>query len=229
MESVKEGSEKIVETPVNFFSYVFNFDKDSREDIMNIIQYSFLAVIIIVFFNKGMQKIIPPADEDKGTPIILAEVFLQVFLIFIGMMFTHRIISYIPTISKSKYTPINIFTVIIPVLIIILSLQTKVGDKVSILMDRLLGEDDKPRKKGGANVRVSQPIAGQTAPSLLPQGLNTTQNPMGGQSSIPSVQAPIPDPDFNAMFAGPNTPMPGAATPGMEGFEPLAANSVGAW
>jgi len=228
MESVKEGSEKIVETPLNFFSYVFNFDKESREDMLNIIQYSFLAVLIVVFFNKGMQKIIPPADEDKGTPIILAEVFLQVFLIFIGMMFTHRIISYIPTISKSKYTPINIFTVIIPVLIIILSLKNKIGDKVSILMNRLLGDDEKPQKKSGANVRVSQPISGQT-PGLLPQGVNTTQNPMGGQSSIPSVQDPIPDPDFNAMFAGPNTPMPGAATPGMEGFEPMAANACGAW
>ena len=68
MESIKEDSEKIVETPLNFFSYVFNFDKDSREDMLNIIQYSFLAVLIIVFFNKGMQKLIPPADEDKGTP-----------------------------------------------------------------------------------------------------------------------------------------------------------------
>ena len=229
MESIKEDSEKIVETPLNFFSYVFNFDKDSREDMLNIIQYSFLAVLIIVFFNKGMQKLIPPADEDKGTPIILAEVFLQVFLIFIGMMFTHRIISYIPTISKSKYTPINIFTVIIPVLIIILSLQTKVGDKVSIIMNRLLGENDTPPSKKATTVRVSQPIAGQATPGLLPQGVNTTQNPMGGQSSIPAVQPPIPDPDFNSMFAGPNNPLVGAQTPGAEGFEPLAANSVGAW
>jgi len=241
MESIKEESERIVETPMNFFSYVFNFKKDSRDEMLNMLQYCFLAIILVALFNKGLQKLIPSADDEKGSPIILAEVFIQIFLLFLGMLFIHRIIAFIPTISKTKYGPFNPFTLILPVIVILFDLgsrsmssqQSKSGDKVSIVMDRLFGDgaeeqsSKSSKSSGKKNVNVSQPISGQSSPmNLLPQGINTTQNPMGGQSSIPGVQSPIPDPDFNSMFAGPNMSMPGAATPGMEEFVPIAANAV---
>ena len=238
MESIKEESERIVETPMNFFSYVFNFKKDSRDEMLNMFQYCFLAIILIALFNKGLQKLIPSADDEKGSPIILAEVFLQVFFLFLGMLFIHRIIAFIPTISKTKYGPFNPFTLILPVVVILFDLgsrssgsqQSSASDKISIVMGRLFGdgaEEQSSKSSGKKNVSVSQPISGQSSQmNLLPQGLNTTQNPMGGQSSIPGVQAPIPDPDFNSMFAGPNMSMPGAATPGMEEFVPMAANAV---
>ena len=238
MESLKEESERIVETPMNFFSYVFNFKKDSRDEMLNMLQYCFLAIILVALFNKGLQKLIPTADDEKGSPIILAEVSIQIFLLFLGMLFIHRIIAFIPTISKTKYGPFNPFTLILPVIVILFdhgsrsinSQQSKSGDKVAIVMDRLFGdgaEEQSSKSSGKKNVSVSQPNSGQSSPmNLLPQGLNTTQNPMGGQSSIPGVQSPIPDPDFNSMFAGPNMSMPGAATPGMEEFVPMAANAV---
>ena len=49
-----------------FFGYVFNFDSETKSELMNIIQYALLALIPIVFLNKIMQKFIPEADEKKG-------------------------------------------------------------------------------------------------------------------------------------------------------------------
>ena len=49
-----------------FFGYVFNFDSETKSELMNIIQYALLALIPIVFLNKIMQKFIHEADEKKG-------------------------------------------------------------------------------------------------------------------------------------------------------------------
>ena len=50
-----------------FFKHVFNFDHDSKSDMLNIIQYTLLAIIPIVSINKAMQKYVPEANEDKGS------------------------------------------------------------------------------------------------------------------------------------------------------------------
>jgi hypothetical protein len=71
-------------------------------------------------------------------------------------------------------------------------------------------------KLGGAP-QPAKPVK-QQAPSapfsqLLPQGVNTMNNPMG-QSAIPGPPANV-DPDYNGMFAGNGE------------FEPVAANASG--
>ena len=35
--------------------------------MMNIIQYSLMAVVPIVFLNKSIQKFVPDIDEEKGS------------------------------------------------------------------------------------------------------------------------------------------------------------------
>ena len=50
-----------------FFKHVFNFDEDSKAEMLNIVQYSVLALIPVVMFNKSMQRFIPEADEEKGS------------------------------------------------------------------------------------------------------------------------------------------------------------------
>jgi len=158
----------------------------------------------------------------------------------------HRIITFIPTYSGVKYPEFHIVYIILAILMITLSLQTKLGEKVSILVDRLTELwDGKPdtKKKAGKNgaVKVSQPIAGQqqqqmggytdgTSISSLPN-MNTVQPP---QNTMQPQQLP----NYDAMYRQDNTPLPGAATPGIqEGFnepmEPMAANAVlggsGSW
>ena len=132
---------------------------------------------------------------------------------------------------------------------ITLSLQTKLGEKVSILVDRLTelweGKTN-PNKKGKkGNVKVSQPISGQNMSmtgSMPPMTSNQgamNQALYGGSTSISQLPSDMSNtnqysqsvqqlPNYNNMYQQDNTPMPGAATPGMpEGYlEPMAANSV---
>jgi hypothetical protein len=148
----------------NFVKHVFNFDDDSKSEILNIIQYSLIALVPVVVLNKTMAKYIPEADENKGSLEIVAEVLIQVISMFMGLLVIHRLITFVPTYSGTKYPEYNITFIVLSVLMITLSLQTKLGEKVGLLFDRVTelwnGKTEKPGAKKG-NVKVSQPIAGQ--------------------------------------------------------------------
>ena len=52
--------------------------------MMNIIQYTVLALFLIVMLNKLMQKYVPEADDEKGSLELLAEVVIQLVFMFVG-------------------------------------------------------------------------------------------------------------------------------------------------
>jgi uncharacterized protein YacL len=219
----------------SFFKHVFNFDDESKSEILNILQYSVIAIIPVVILNKTMQKYVPEADDNKSSLEVTAEVLIQIIVMFIGLLIINRIITYIPTYSGSKYPDFHIIYIILAILMITMSLQTKLGEKVSILVDRITelwnGKTDNKNKKGNgnANIKVSQPISGQTV----------TQ-PMGGYTdgtainSLPNYDVSQSNqqqqmPNYDAMYNKQDTtPLVGASTPGIsEGFsEPMSANSV---
>jgi len=238
-----------------FFKHVFNFDNDSKSDILNIIQYTLIAIIPVIVLNKGMQKYVPEADEKKGSVEILAEVLIQIIIMFIGLLIIHRIITYVPTYSGMEYPEFSIIFIILAILMITLSLQTKLGEKVSILVDRLTELWEGPQSKmknngkkgtGNANVKVSQPISGQNMGGSITMPMNTlpsnqsamNQSLYGGTTSISQLPSDSSNqsysqssqqlPNYNNMYQNDTTPLVGAATPGMvEAFsEPMAANSV---
>jgi hypothetical protein len=215
----------------NFFKHVFNFDDDSKSDMLNIIQYSLIAIIPVVVLNKSMQKYVPEADEQKGNLEILAEIVLQVIVMFIGLLLVHRMNTFIPTYSGVDYPEFNIVFIILAVLMITLSLQTKLGEKVSILIERLTelweGKDDKKKKKG--TVKVSQPISQNGQPtnqSAMNQAMYSDGTSI---NSLPTndMSAPVQQmPDYNSMHRQDTTPLVGAASP-TEGFGlPVAASDV---
>jgi hypothetical protein len=209
---------------LGFFKHVFNFDDDSKAEMLNIVQYAFIAVIPIIILNKAMQKFVPEADEEKGSFELLAEVLMQVFVMFIGIFYINRIVTYLPTYSGTKYPDFSVTYIILAVLVITMSLQTKMGEKVSILVDRASdlwegksGDDKKKKGKGKGNVKVSQPISGQ---NQLPNNATAMGNALYSQgttsiSSLPTEPVQQNAPDYNAMYRNDATPMPGAATPGM--------------
>ena len=216
----------------SFFKHVFNFDDDSKSEILNILQYSVIAIVPVVILNKTMQKYVPEADDKKSSLEVTAEILIQIIVMFIGLLIVHRIITYIPTYSGAKYPDFHIVYIILAVLMITMSLQTKLGEKVSILVDRIMElwngkKEDKKGKKNG-QVKVSQPISGQqpmggytdgTAISSLP----TYDATQGNQTSMQPQQMP----NYDAMYRQDTTPLVAAATPGMtESMEPMAANSV---
>ena len=210
----------------NFFKHVFNFEDDSKSDMLNIIQYSLIAIIPIIILNKTMSKYVPEADENKGSLEITAEVTIQIITMFIGLLIIHRVITFVPTYSGMKYPEFNIIFIILAVLMITLSLQTKLGEKVSILFDRVLELwNGKVEKKKG-NVKVSQPISGQTVVTAQNPAMNQAlYNDGTSINSLPSgvEMSPQKLPNYDNMYKQESTPLVDAATPSMGYQEPMAA------
>lgn len=227
MESLDELSKTTHGKP-GFFKHVFNFDEQSKAEMLNIIQYAVLALIPVIILNKLMQRFVPEADDEKGSLEITAEVLAQIISMFLVILIIHRIVTFVPTYSGEKYADFSVTSIVLAMLVIILSLQTKLGEKVSILFDRIVEvwegpKDTKNNKKGKGNVKVSQPI------SQNQLAMNQSLNSMGSTSisSLPPSQPTQQLPDYNQMYQQDSTPLVGAASPSMETFEPMAANSGG--
>lgn len=188
-----------MEEQPTFFSHVFNFEQESRNEMVNVAQYTVFAIVFITFLNRGIQEYMPEVDKDKGSIAIFVEVVIQCVALFLGMIFIHRIITYIPSVSGAKYADQNVIAIILPTLVLLLS--TSLSQKVGIILDRLTGQA--PVKK------VQNQAPGL---SILPKA--PTVNPINS-----------PEPDFNSMFAGPTTPLVNAASP--ESFEPMPSNFGG--
>ena len=221
----------------NFFKHVFNFSDDSKSDMLNISQYSIVALIPVVLLNKVMQKYVPEAEDTKSSLEILAEIIIQIFGMFFGLLIIHRIITFVPTYSGVNYPEFNMVFIILAVLMITLSLQTKLGEKVSILVDRLneLWNGKQNTKTVTVNgkqvtVKVSQPISGQTQQqysqasnqSAMNQAMyadGTSINSLPTDTSMPAQQMP----NYNNMYRQDTTPLVAAASPAMI-QEPMAAN-----
>ena len=232
-----------------FIKHVFNFDGESKADMLNIVQYTLLALLPIVGINKTMQKYVPEADENKGNVELVLEVVLQSVIMFLGILFIHRIVDYVPTYSGVKYPEFRVTYIILAVLMITLSLQTKLGEKVNILTVRLSdawnGTSPQPVKKGG-NVKVSQPISqgGQGPPpqqqmthsqSAINHAMGGDTQSVGGTTNINNLPTSDQIPNYTNMYQDTPNPLQNANVPGggatAEGFggmnEPVAASEVG--
>jgi hypothetical protein len=221
---------------VGFFKYVFNFDEDNMCGILNLLQYTIMAIIPVLFILKGVKNLIPEEDETKGSLEILVESLGQIVLIVSAIWITNKMIRYFPTYSGCDYDDFNAINFMIPFLIILSTMQSKLGLKLNILMDRVLdfwhGRDSSSAAASAAvaaknNVRVTQPIAGQPVPQhqpsqsdfrdqLLPSNPQLTQMPSQhiGVAKPPQSMTP----DFNQMHQVQVTPSQ------QQMFEPMAAN-----
>jgi len=145
----------------SFFSHVFSTSEESKAEVLNVVQYACLGVIPIVVLNKLIQRFVPEADAEKSTLELLVEIFIQLIVMFCGIIVIHRVISYIPTYSGFKYENLTLTNVILAFLIIVLSIQTKLGIKVNILVDRVSelwnGPQDKPAQKQVRNGSAHAP------------------------------------------------------------------------
>lgn len=151
-----------------FFNHVFSQTEEGKAEILNVVQYSLLGVVPILVLNKLIQRFIPEADPDKSTLELLAEIFIQLIVMFCGVIIIHRIITYIPTYSGFKYENLTLTNVILAFLIIVLSIQTKLGIKVNILFDRANdlwnGTSTESKENVKRGVRINKPVS-RHAPS----------------------------------------------------------------
>jgi hypothetical protein len=208
----------------SFLSHVFSSTEESKAEILNVIQYSTMGVLPIVILNKLIQRFIPEADPDKSTLELLVEIFIQLIVMFCGIIIIHRAIIYAPTYSGFKYESLTLTNVILAFLIIVLSIQTKLGMKVNILVDRAFelwngpsSDDGKQRKR---NVRTSSPMA-QHAHSQADY-LDNSQVQSGSFPPAPVAttrQNSVTE-SYDNMLGGSRQPDYGAM------MGPMAANSV---
>jgi len=238
MDAIKENMIPVKKT---FFKSVFSFDAESKNEIMNIFQYALTAFVLVMILNKVFQTYIPEADETKHYTTLIFEMLIQLIGLFLGMIIIHRIITNIPTYSKVPYQPINMLSFIVPFLVILLSLQTKLGDKVTIIIDSLsyvVGKRSPLGTKGV--VPTTQPVTS----GMVQQGMgsfqqqqqqqqqfNTNQllpNPSMANTGIPDIQQQL-DTGFGTNQG--QGPAPSGLFP--ENDEPMAANAAlglsGSW
>jgi len=152
----------IKESKKTFITHVFSNTEEDKGELFNVSQYAIMGLVPIVVLNKSIQRFIPEADPDKSSLELLAEILIQIIVIFVGLVFIHRIITFFPTYSGFKYENLVLTNVILAFMVIVLSIQSKVGTKVNIIVDRLNDlwngyseEDVEDTKK---KVRVRQPV-----------------------------------------------------------------------
>ena len=220
-----------------FFQHVFNFDEPSKREMMNIVQYTVVALVPIVMLNKLMQKYVPEADDEKGSLELLAEIIIQLVFMFVGILLINRIVTFVPPYSGTKYEQFCIIHMIPATLMIILSLQTKLGEKVSILYDRIedliMGKKEgvenmnNPSKKD--HISSQQHVANQSNPLVnahSPSMPVTSPGMPMSQSTKPTgttgIQSLRSDPVNSGNQGGAN--QYGGE---QEAFEPMSANAMG--
>lgn len=202
------GAEIVKKT---FLNHVFSTTEEGKAEILNVLQYAGLAVVPIVVLNKIVQRFIPDADPDKSSLEISVEILLQLLVIFVGIIFIHRSITYFPAYSGYPYGNLLLTNSILTFLIIVLSIQTKLGIKVNILVDRLYDlwngttySEPPVAEKNGGRVRQSTHRISQAdyndpdSPNIITQPLpvSTTR---GAVQPLPTEVEPVA---ANSVFGG---------------------------
>lgn len=188
----------------SFLSHVFSTTDEGKAEVLNVVQYATLGIIPVVLLNKAIQRFIPEADGEKATLELLVEVFLQTIIMFCGMILIHRFITYFPTYSGFKYENLTLTNVILAFLVIVLSIQTKLGIKVNILVDRAMelwngpGETQHVQKRGSLHNNSQSDYFDNIGegPSFPPAPVITSNSPP------PSAQ-PAPQQQNSFDFDGP--------------------------
>jgi hypothetical protein len=237
------------ESKNNFFKHVFKMDDITKTQLLNNSQYAILSIIPIILLNKLMSLYVPEPVESKGTVEIIAEIVIQILVIVLGLFYTDRIITFIPTYSGEEYPKTHVIYMFLGILMILFSINSKLGEKVNIITDRIIelweGRSKKQDTSSSSEMKISQPIAGRIhnplPPSIAPAQPNNTANASSYSdgtaiSSLPQVNfSPPPKnqsaqqqqlPNYNNFYEKDNTPLVNASSP-TESFEgPVAANSV---
>lgn len=213
METLEETTTKTK----GFINHVFSFDNETKGELMNLVQYSLLAIIPIVLLNKTIQNYVPEADDEKGSAELLLEIIIQLSVLLSGMFFINRLVTYLPMYSGKELGNVNLIHVLLAFLIIVLSLQTKLGEKVEILSNRIIelwtGPKQQVKEQPKNIITVKQPIS-QQIPTHQPSQADSLARSM----DIPPTQMPITQPqpqyqqqtqnisnqpDFDAMYQEP--------------------------
>lgn len=221
----------------HFFRHVFSMPVDRQADLLNTMQYSLIALIPLVVLNKLIQRYIPEANETKSSMEIILEVILQLVSMIVGMFFIDRFATFFTPYSKFSYPPHSIFYFMLGFLLIVLTIQTKLGEKISILYERavrlyygnVLGYKNMDKKKD-KNASSGPKL---DAMQILPHPQMIAKEGMSDSTSIhqlPVMNQSLAQSGQQTMYSetSPNAAQIRGSTMMNDGssFEPLPADSV---
>jgi hypothetical protein len=234
MEAIDTNVQKL--TQKDFVKHVLNFDSDTKSDLLNIVQYSVLALIPVTVLNNIVQNIIPEPDQTKNTLEIVVEVLGQITFVFLGLFFTHRLVTYLPTYSGKDFVDVNIVPIILITLVLMYDIQGKLGMKINLLSKRAHDswngrqenmENLKTKKDNNTanKVTVSQPISNSNNRHILPHPVsNPSRVPTHNNTPNPNIQDEI---NQNPVQTEQGNYHEDPSYPGLvEAQEPLAANEA---
>lgn len=204
-----------VERTPGFVDYMLQPDIESKAQLFNTIQYAVLALLPLALLTRVSTWIVPEFDNTKGGFEMLAECAAHMALLAAGIWATDRLIRYAPTYSGLPYPAYNGAAIVVPIAMVLIAVNNRLGDKVSAVIARLIGDESAPAAPAPVQTRSRQPIVPpqrEVAPQqLLPDDRDLTAMPdlTAEPETAPSI------PDFSM-------PMPGS-----HASEPLAANDFG--
>jgi len=94
MEDVEDAISDSTKKTEGFFKYVFKMGDYEQSFLLNIVQYTVMAIVPVIIVLYINHYYIPDVDEEKGSIVILAEMFGQLFFILFSFYFINRIINY---------------------------------------------------------------------------------------------------------------------------------------
>jgi len=243
MESVSESIKNTTEKSEGFLKYMINFDEQQKGELLNMLQYTVLCIIPIIVILKIIKNYVPEENDDKGSLEIFAEVVAQILFIITSIWFINHLIRYLSPYSGVSYHKFNETNFILAFMLILITMQTKLGAKINILVDRVMDlwngrQESNDHKNVNTNVKITQPLANIHQPSqadhldnnMMPPPPIATKDDNNGTTSLSQLQpmsqmpptnqqpqiAPQQSPDFNQMYQNNPTPLVDA--------EPMAAN-----
>ena len=201
--------------------HIFKFDDETKSNLMNLAQYTILAVIPVAILQNISEKVFPEYDASKGTMELLAEILGQALMACIGLFFIHRVITAVPTFSGTAMGDINLFSIIVVFLLSSFMFDGKVEKKFKAISNRMMDlwdgkseehTDNKKKKQqqnqqqGGNRVSVSQPISRGGMPTHSPSRADYLNSPDAQMSATqmlpPPQQAPQQTPPMGATGGG---------------------------
>jgi len=211
----------------SFFNHVFSTTEEGKAEILNVAQYSFMGIIPIVILNKLIQRFIPEADPEKSTLELLAEILIQIVVMFGGIILIHRMITFVPTYSEFKYESLTLTNIILAFLVLVLSIQTKLGLKVNILFDRVMdlwnGTDSSSEKSNKNNKKNVRSVAASRHVPSQGDSLDSFQGDMFPPAPLATTPVRQQQPMMQTMG---QTQTPTASASLFDNFGPVAANAA---
>ena len=189
--------------------HILNFDDETKTTLMNISQYTALAIIPVAMMQNISERVFPEYDASKGTMELLVEILGQSLMTMVSLFFVHRVITAVPTFSGTAMGDINLFSIIVVFLVTSFMFDGKVEKKFKAISNRMMdlweGKSDDHKydnsvpqtPQNGSVVSVSQPISRGGIPTHSPSRADHVNTPSVQTSATQMLSPPPPPPVQN--------------------------------